>query len=68
MFALAHWIFGLAAVYGVIGVVVFRLARKPSCRTCLNRSNCPNRLDGLSKINHVPKCIASKRIGETSAL
>jgi len=61
MFSLPHWMYGLAGFYGVIGVIVFRLACKPSCRTCLNRIDCPNRVGGLAGAMAVPKCIASKK-------
>ena len=60
MFSVPHLIYGLAGFYGLVGVVVFRLARKPSCRNCLNRSHCPNRPGGLSEVTQVPKCVASK--------
>jgi hypothetical protein len=56
-----HWAYGFAAFYVVLGFAVYRLARKPSCRTCLNRDDCPNRVGGLSEITHVPKCVASAK-------
>lgn len=61
MFSLHHLMYGLAAFYGVLGVVVFRLARKPSCRNCLSRDDCPNRIGGLLALNRVPTCVASKK-------
>jgi hypothetical protein len=33
----------LAALYTVIGVVIIRRLRKPTCRVCLYRQFCPNR-------------------------
>lgn len=66
MVSIPHWIYGLAGCYGVIGVIVFRLARKPSCRTCLNRGDCPNRVTGLASATAVPKCVRrSKPEAET---
>jgi hypothetical protein len=39
----SHLIYVLAAVYGIIGVVVLRRTFKPNCRVCLHRQSCPNR-------------------------
>lgn len=39
----SHLIYLLAAVYGIVGVVVLRRAFKASCRICLHRDVCPNR-------------------------
>lgn len=61
MFSLPQWMYGLAGFYGVIGVIIFRLARQPSCRTCLNRSDCPNRVRGLAGATAIPKCVASNK-------
>ena len=36
-------ILGLGALYAVLGVVIFRRLRKPTCRVCLLRQFCPNR-------------------------
>jgi hypothetical protein len=36
-------ILALAAFYAVVGVVIVRRVRKPTCRVCLFRQFCPNR-------------------------
>lgn len=61
MFSLPHWMYALAVFYGAIGVVIFRLARRPTCRLCLYRSDCPNRVDGLAHLVHEPKCVAAEK-------
>lgn len=33
----------LATLYVVLGFVIFRRLRKPTCRVCLLRQSCPNR-------------------------
>jgi hypothetical protein len=56
MISLPHLGYGLAVFYGVLGVVIFRLARKPSCRICGHRGYCPNRLRGPAQITGTPLC------------
>lgn len=47
MFHLSHWMYALTAFYtGFAAVMVHRL-RKPTCRICLYRHDCPNRPDGF---------------------
>ena len=36
-------LFGIAAFYAALGVVIVRRFRKPTCRVCLLRQSCPNR-------------------------
>jgi hypothetical protein len=52
MSALPHWIYALAAFYLVLGVIIFRMARRPSCRVCALRYRCPNRLAGIGEKPH----------------
>ncbi len=46
----------LAGVYILLGIFLIRLAGKPSCRICLLRGHCPNRLRGFSQIMGLPRC------------
>lgn len=39
----AHWVYLLIAIYAVVGLVILRLARRPTCRVCVLRAECPNR-------------------------
>ena len=61
MFSLLYWICGIAIaiLYGVLGILFYRLARRPTCRLCLNRSTCPRRIGGLPQILREPDCMAS---------
>jgi hypothetical protein len=53
----------LGAVYVTAGIVVLRLAFRPSCRICLNRHDCPRRLRGAARFTLLPFCT---RTGNTS--
>lgn len=53
---LVHLGYFLAAFYSLLGIFVIRLARKPSCRICLLRGHCPNRLRRFSQIAGLPRC------------
>ena len=39
-------VLALGAFYMVVGVVIVRRARQPTCRVCLFRQFCPNRQGG----------------------
>lgn len=67
MFSLHHWIYAVIVLYGVLGIVFYRLSRRPTCRLCFYRSFCPNRIGGLPQFLREPKCVASARQGETGA-
>ena len=67
MFSLVHVGYFLAVVYGVLGLFIFRLARKPSCRICLLRGHCPNRLRGAAQIAGLPKCARREKTGDSLA-
>ena len=55
MSTLPHWMYPLAGFYAAFGLLILRMARTPSCRVCLLRSECPNRpLTGL------PPCVAKQ--------
>lgn len=43
MHFLPHFLIGLAAFYGAIGLLVVRRAKKPTCRVCGHREYCPTR-------------------------
>lgn len=58
--SLAHLGYFLAAFYSLLGIFLIRLARKPSCRICLLRGHCPNRLRGFSQIAGLPRCVRKK--------
>lgn len=60
MFSLHHWMYALAAFYCVLGVIFYRLARRPTCRLCFYRTDCPNRIGGMPELLRAPKCMASK--------
>jgi len=59
--------YGLAAFYGALGLFILRLARKPSCRICLYRDYCPNRLRGPSQFAEIPKCVQRVKTGDVLA-
>ena len=40
---LSHWMYPIAGVYAMLGIIFFRLSRRPTCRVCLFRAKCPNR-------------------------
>jgi hypothetical protein len=73
MFSFHRWIYAFAALYGVLGIVFYRLSRRPTCRLCFYRSFCPNRIGGLPQFLREPKCVAAKKneaagsLPETSA-
>jgi hypothetical protein len=49
----------LVASYAVAGLIVLHQASKPTCRVCLFRNLCPNRLRGLSQLTEIPVCLRS---------
>ena len=59
MLSLPYWICGIAILYGVLGIFFYRLARRPTCRLCMNRSTCPRRVGRLPQILRKPDCVAS---------
>jgi hypothetical protein len=57
MFSPLHiFLYLLVAVYVIAGIVVLRLALRPSCRICLNRHDCPRRLRGAARFTLLPFC------------
>ena len=68
MFSLHRLLYALAVFYVVLGVVFDRVARRPSCRLCFYRSDCPNRVAGLPELLYEPKCMASARQGKVGGL
>jgi len=67
MFSLLHIGYFLAAIYGVLGIFIYRLARKPSCRVCLLRGFCPNRLRGAAQIAGLPVCARRDKTSNSTA-
>jgi hypothetical protein len=67
MFSILHLGYCLAAFYGVLALFILRLTRKPSCRVCLFRGSCPNRLRGASQIAGVPRCVRQAKTGSSLA-
>jgi hypothetical protein len=67
MFSILHLGYCLAAFYGVLAIFILRLARKPSCRVCLLRGSCPNRLRGAAQIAGVPGCVRQAKTGSSLA-
>ncbi|MGO9646738.1 MAG: hypothetical protein ACLPOO_01660 [Terriglobales bacterium] len=62
MLSLSHWLYGLAAFYGVVGLVFARKALKPTCRICAHRVYCPIRQRSLwdpsaKRCYDVPKAV-----------
>ena len=43
MLSLPHWLYALAAFYGVISLGFARRAHRPTCRICAYRECCPIR-------------------------
>ena len=68
MFLLHHWMYALAVLYGLLGIVFYRLARRPTCRLCFYRDDCPNRIGGLPAFLREPKCVASAESGKLNIL
>jgi hypothetical protein len=52
MSILSHWMYPLAGFYAAIGLLIVRLARRPTCRVCLHRCVCPNR-----PLTDFPACV-----------
>ena len=55
---LSPMLYALGVLYAALGVVILRRARKPSCRECLLRGYCPNRLRGFSVFANLPRCVS----------
>lgn len=65
MFNLSHWIYIPAAFYGCMGLFILRQSLRPSCRVCLHRHRCPNRLQGTERFVKLPVCV--RRAMETTS-
>jgi len=61
----SYVVYVLVSFYSVLGIFLVRQARRPTCRICLHRHNCPNRLRGPSRYGEVPAC--SRRDIKTQA-
>jgi hypothetical protein len=57
MLSLCHWLYAPALLYGGIGLLVLRQGLRPSCRVCLHRHRCPNRLRGPARFVELPVCV-----------
>ena len=57
MLALSHWFYLPAGFYAGLGIFALRQSLRPSCRVCLNRDCCPNRLRGGARFTQLPACV-----------
>lgn len=57
MVALSHWVFAPVLFYAGIGLFLLRQSLRPSCRICLHRHRCPNRLRGVARFIKLPVCV-----------
>jgi hypothetical protein len=57
MLNLSHWIYVPVLLYSSIGIFMLRQSLRPSCRICLHRHRCPNRLRGSRRFIELPPCI-----------
>jgi hypothetical protein len=57
MIALSHWVYVPIAVYAGMGLFFLRQSLRPSCRVCLRRHCCPNRLRGPDRFTKLPLCV-----------
>lgn len=57
MTILFHWVYAPIALYACMGLFFLRQAVRPSCRTCLHRHSCPNRLRGPARFSNLPSCV-----------
>jgi len=57
MLTLSHWVYAPAALYACMGLFFLRQSLQPSCRVCLHRHRCPNRLRGGARFYKLPVCV-----------
>jgi hypothetical protein len=57
MIALSHWVYAPIALYAGMGLFLLRQSLRPSCRVCLHRHYCPNRLRGPERFTKLPVCV-----------
>ena len=57
MWLLSYYVYFLIAFYIAMGALILWLAARPSCRICVRRGNCPNRVPGFV----VPDCVERNR-------
>ena len=53
---LSYAVFTIVSLYSALGLFFLRQACRPSCRVCLHRHSCPNRLRGPSRLAEIPIC------------
>ncbi len=63
MLSLHYWGHLLAALYTVIGGFILWTASRPSCRNCVHRGYCSNRVHRFV----VPECAKEKRVNRKGA-
>lgn len=52
---LLHGLYALPVVYGLVGLALVRRARRPTCRVCLHREQCPIRRASMAD-DSVKRC------------
>jgi hypothetical protein len=57
MLSLSHWFYLPVVFYAAIGAFALHQGLRPSCRNCLNRHSCPNRLHGSARFKQLPVCV-----------
>lgn len=57
MTTLPHWVFAPVLFYAGLGLFILRQSLRPSCRICLHRHHCANRLRGIARFVELPICI-----------
>lgn len=57
MFTPPHWVYAPLAFYAGLGLFFYRQSLRPSCRLCLHRHHCPNRLRGSERFIKLPVCM-----------
>jgi hypothetical protein len=65
MITLPYWVFAPVLFYTGIGLFILRQSLRPSCRVCLYRHRCPNRLRGVVRFIELPACV--RRPASTTA-
>jgi hypothetical protein len=57
MLNLSHLIYVPVLLYSSMGIFMLRQSLRPSCRICLHRQRCPNRLHGGRRFIDLPVCV-----------
>ncbi len=57
MLTFSHWVYAPVIFYAAMGLFFLRQGLRPSCRVCLHRHRCPNRLRGSAGFYTLPLCV-----------